>query len=133
MSGRLFILIGSLAASISVLAGAFGAHGLSEVLADRAGVYETAARYQMYHSLGIILVGLLVRHYESKAVVAAGWMFLVGILVFSGSLYTLALTGAGMWGAITPVGGVMFVAGWLLAGIGVWKSPRKSTPQYLPP
>ncbi|NNE47040.1 MAG: DUF423 domain-containing protein [Rhodothermales bacterium] len=130
MSGRVFILIGSIAASISVLAGAFGAHALSDVLGERADVYETAARYHMYHALALVLVGLLVRRYESKMIRNAGWLFLAGIIVFSGSLYTLAITNDGLWGAVTPVGGVLFVAAWLMMGVGVWKAPPTSTPSY---
>ena len=130
MSGRFYILIGSLAASISVLAGAFGAHGLSEVLGERVDVYETAARYQMYHSLGIILVGILARRDEVRAVKVAGWLFLAGIVFFSGSLYLLSITGVGMWGAVAPVGGLLFVAGWAAMGLGVWKAPRKGSPAY---
>lgn len=124
MSGRVFILIGSLAASISVLAGAFGAHGLAEVLGDRAQVYETAARYHMYHALAIVFVGLLHRWYAGRALRAAGWLFLAGVLVFSGSLYALSITGYTGWGAITPIGGVFFVVAWVLLGVGVWRAPR---------
>jgi uncharacterized membrane protein YgdD (TMEM256/DUF423 family) len=124
MSGRVFILIGSIAASISVLAGAFGAHGLADVLGDRADVYETAARYHMYHALAIILVGILFRRYRSRAVMMAGWLFLAGVLVFSGSLYVLAISGVAAWGAITPFGGVLFVLAWILLGTGVWRARR---------
>ncbi|MDX1739701.1 MAG: DUF423 domain-containing protein [Rhodothermales bacterium] len=129
MSGRVFILIGSVAASISVLAGAFGAHGLADVLGDRADVYETGARYHMYHSLAIILVGLIYRRYRSRAVWVAGWLFLIGLVLFSGSLYVLAISGVAWWGAITPVGGVLFVLAWILLGIGVWRSRRVESQQ----
>ncbi len=131
MSGRFYILIGSLAASISVLAGAFGAHGLSEIVGARSDVFETAARYHMYHSLGIVLVGILLRRYESRALKTAGWVFLAGIVLFSGSLYLLSVTGAAAWGAVAPVGGVLFVSGWVLVGIGVWRSPRKGNSTYI--
>lgn len=124
MSGRVFILIGSLAASISVLAGAFGAHGLADVLGDRSGVYETAVRYHMYHALAIILVGLLYRRYGGKTLWTAGWMFLAGVVVFSGSLYALSITGLTRWGVVTPFGGVLFLIAWVLLGIGTWRAPR---------
>lgn len=124
MSGRVFILIGSLAASISVLAGAFGAHSLAEVLDTRAGVYDTAARYHMYHSLAIILVGLLYRRHRGRMLWIAGWLFVAGVLLFSGSLYILAISGVTSWGAIAPVGGAMFVLAWVMVGVSVWRAPH---------
>ncbi|MDX1430712.1 MAG: DUF423 domain-containing protein [Rhodothermales bacterium] len=124
MSGRVFTLIGSLAASISVLAGAFGAHALADSLGDRADVYETAVRYQMYHAVALVLVGLLKRRIESVMLVAAGWCFVGGIALFSGSLYGLVILDLPVLGALAPVGGFGFVAGWVLLGIGVWRERR---------
>ncbi len=128
MPGRVFLLIGSLAATISVLAGAFGAHGLSDVLGSRAGVYETAARYHMYHALAIVLVGLLLNSDERASLRFAGWSFLAGILVFSGSLYGLAITGTTWLGAAAPVGGIAFAIGWILMGVGVWRRMATAEP-----
>lgn len=125
MSGRVFILIGSLAASISVLAGAFGAHWLAETLGDRADVYETAVRYQMYHAIAMLLVGLLIRRYPLRPLRLAGWAFFAGIVLFSGSLFTLVLANTPGLGAVAPIGGLSFMAGWLLLGWGVWNAPRR--------
>ena len=129
MSGRAYILIGSLAASISVLAGAFGAHFLVETLGERADVYETAVRYQMYHALGMIVTGVLERRYPGATVRLAGWAFLAGILLFSGSLYALAILDLPVLGAVAPAGGLSFVAGWLLLGSGVWGAGESSRGQ----
>lgn len=122
MSGRAYILIGSLAASISVLAGAIGAHFLLETLGDRADVYETAVRYQMYHALGMVLTGLLEKQYPGVNVRRAGWAFLSGILLFSGSLYALAILELPALGAVAPLGGLSFIAGWLLLASGVLRA-----------
>ncbi|MDX1430584.1 MAG: DUF423 domain-containing protein, partial [Rhodothermales bacterium] len=127
MSGRVFTLIGSLAASISVLAGAFGAHALADSLGDRADVYETAVRYQMYHAVALVLVGLLRSRIESGILAAAGWCFVGGIVLFSGSLYALVILDLPVLGALAPVGGLGFVAGWLLFGAGVWHARRPTT------
>ncbi len=112
---RLFLALGALNALISVGCGAFAAHGLrSRVGPDLVAVFETGARYQMYHALGLVLVGLLALHRPSGLLAAAGWFHLAGIVIFSGSLYALTLSGVRALGAITPVGGVAFLVGWAL-------------------
>ena len=104
-----FFRLGAASALIAVAAGAFGAHALRARLApDMLAVFETAARYQMYHALALCLVGLL----AGRAARAAGWLFIWGTVVFSGSLYLMALTGERWLGAVTPVGGAAFIAGW---------------------
>lgn len=110
---RLFLAIGSLSAGIAVAAGAFGAHALRARLgpADLA-TFETGARYQMYHALALIAVAWVAHQWPGTLPRAAGWLFVLGTLVFSGSLYTLVLTGQRWLGAVTPIGGVAFLAGW---------------------
>ena len=112
------ISLGAINAAIAVAAGAFGAHGLRERLEPRAlEVFETGARYHMYHALAIILVGLIAG--SQPRAQTAGWIFQAGIVLFSGSLYALALTGSKVLGAITPLGGLAFLAGWVwLAWVG---------------
>jgi uncharacterized membrane protein YgdD (TMEM256/DUF423 family) len=110
---RIFFALGSLSALIGVAAGAFGAHALRTRLpADLLAVFETAVRYQLVHSLALLAVAWAVTRWPGRVSVAAGVLFVAGILLFSGSLYALALTGARGLGAVTPVGGVAFIAGW---------------------
>jgi uncharacterized membrane protein YgdD (TMEM256/DUF423 family) len=110
-----FVTLGAINALISVAAGAFGAHGLRNRMAPLLlEIFETAARYQMYHALGLIAVGWVVSQRPSMVANAAGWCLLVGIILFCGSLYIMALTGLRWLGAITPLGGVAFLAGWAL-------------------
>src|SRR5690606_5410253 len=99
------------------------AHGLrSRVGPEMVAVFETGARYQMYHGLGLVLVGLLALHRPSGLLAAAGWLHLAGILIFSGSLYALVLSGVRGLGAITPVGGVAFLVGWALFVVAALRS-----------
>jgi uncharacterized membrane protein YgdD (TMEM256/DUF423 family) len=108
-----FVALGAISALLAVAAGAFGAHALRDRLAaDRLAVFETAARYQMYHALALLAAGWAVGRWPGGAAVAAGWLFVAGTLVFSGSLYLLTLTGARWLGAITPLGGLAFILGW---------------------
>lgn len=112
---RTFLLLGSLAAFAAVALGAFGAHGLRDVLpADRLQIFETGVRYQLYHAFALIVAGFLTRRRRGRAAPAAGWLFALGILVFSGSLYVLALSGVRAWGAVTPIGGLAWLVAWLL-------------------
>lgn len=116
-----FWVVGSLLALTSVAAGAFGAHGLrGRVAPDMLVVFETAARYQMYHALALLAVAWLLAQATSRAAVVAGVLFLLGTIVFSGSLYLLVLTGARWWGAVTPIGGLAFLGGWLALGLAGW-------------
>jgi len=105
--------IGAIAAAIGVMLGAFGAHGLrSRVDSDLLVIFETGVRYHMYHAIGLLAVGWAASRWPGGLVTASGWLFLVGILVFSGSLYVMTLTGARWLGAITPIGGLAFLIGW---------------------
>ncbi|MDZ7754256.1 MAG: DUF423 domain-containing protein [Gammaproteobacteria bacterium] len=109
------LLAGAICAFLAVALGAFGAHGLSQRIdADLLEVYHTAVDYHMFHSLGLVAVGLLQRHTPSSAARWAGALFLAGIVVFSGSLYVLAVSGVRQLGMVTPVGGVAFLAGWIV-------------------
>lgn len=116
-----WITLGALNAAIAVAAGAFAAHGLRDRLDARAlEVFETGARYQMYHAFALLFVGVLAGS-GARGMQAAGWLFQAGIVLFTGSLYALALTGVKGLGAITPLGGVAFLAGWLWLGWTVWR------------
>jgi uncharacterized membrane protein YgdD (TMEM256/DUF423 family) len=111
---RLFVTLGALSGFIAVGAGAFGAHALRARLApDMLAVFETAARYQMYHALALVLVAWVATRWPGSFAVYAGWLFVAGTLLFSGSLYLMALTGIRWLGAITPLGGAAFLAGWV--------------------
>jgi uncharacterized membrane protein YgdD (TMEM256/DUF423 family) len=114
-AAKLFIGLGALAGAIGVALGAFGAHALKARLsADMLSVWQTAVQYHLWHALGLVAIGLLAQHLPgSGAVRLAGWLLLVGIVLFSGSLYVLALGGARWLGAVTPFGGACFIAGWL--------------------
>lgn len=111
---RLFFGVGALSALISVAAGAFGAHALrGRLTPEYLAVFETAARYQMYHALGLLAVAWAITRWPGPLPIWAGRLFVAGTVLFCGSLYILALTGIRWWGAVTPVGGVAFLAGWL--------------------
>jgi uncharacterized membrane protein YgdD (TMEM256/DUF423 family) len=111
---RLWLALGSLSMFLAVAAGAFGRHALRGRLpADMLEVFEVAARYQVYHALALIAVSLLAGRGGGAGVGIAGWAFAAGTVVFCGSLYLLAFTGQRWLGAITPLGGVLFLAGWL--------------------
>jgi uncharacterized membrane protein YgdD (TMEM256/DUF423 family) len=114
-----FLLIGSLAGFLGVAAGAFGAHGLrSRLSPDMLAVFETAVRYQMYHVFALLITVLLIgRVGDARLLVIAGWSFVTGMVLFSGSLYALALTGISGLGAITPLGGLAFLVGWACLAI----------------
>ena len=114
--------LGALLGGLAVAAGAFGAHGLrGRLRSELLSAFETGARYQMYHALALLAVALLLSHRESGAIRGAGWCFAGGTLVFSGSLYLLALTGSTWWGAVTPLGGVALVVGWGMLAWGLWR------------
>ena len=118
-SERLLAALGAASGLIAVAAGAFGAHALRARLPeDLLGVFETGARYQIYHALAILGAALAYARWGGVQFIAAGWLFVAGTAVFSGSLYLLALTGARWWGAITPIGGLCFMAGWALLAWG---------------
>ena len=119
---RIFAALGAASGFIGVAAGAFGAHGLKERLTpELLAVFDTAARYQMIHALALLAVAWAIGRWPGRAAVASGWCFVAGTLIFSGSLYLLALTGVRGLGAITPVGGVLFLCGWLLLALAAWR------------
>jgi uncharacterized membrane protein YgdD (TMEM256/DUF423 family) len=122
---RTFMALGALFAFLAVALGAFGAHSLRDRLSvDRMAVYQTGAQYQMYHALALLLIGVLAAtgsHQRLHRV--AGWLFVTGILVFSGSLYGLALSGVKVLGAITPIGGACFLAGWVCLIVAAVRLP----------
>jgi len=119
---RRFFILGALFGFLGVAAGAFGAHALRDHLdPDKLAVFETAVRYQMYHAFALLLTAFARRRYDHRALFSAGWFFTLGIVLFSGSLYALALSGAKWVGMITPLGGVAFLAGWVLLAWGLWK------------
>jgi len=108
-----FALAGSISAFIAVAAGAFGAHALRARLGpDLLAVFETGSRYQMYHALALFAVAIAAVRWPDSPARVAGWLFITGTVLFSGSLYALALTGTRWLGAITPLGGLCFLAGW---------------------
>jgi uncharacterized membrane protein YgdD (TMEM256/DUF423 family) len=120
---RLFFAIGSASAFIAVAAGAFGAHALKNRLApDLLAVFEVGARYQMYHALALLACAYAVGRWPGASTTAAGWLFVVGTVVFSGSLYALSLTGARWLGAITPLGGLALLAGWACLAAAAMRS-----------
>lgn len=113
MSWTHWIAIGSIMAGLSVVMGAFGAHGLRERLApEMLQIYEIGARYQMYHALAVLAVGLVQIKIDHPMLSVAGWCFVVGTVIFSGTLYALSLTGIRILGMITPIGGAIFILGW---------------------
>jgi uncharacterized membrane protein YgdD (TMEM256/DUF423 family) len=119
---RFFFLSGAVAAFIAVALGAFGAHSLKTKLsADMLNIFEIGVRYQMYHALGLIAVAWATTRWPEANLNAAGWAFIVGIVVFSGSLYLLSATDIRWLGAITPIGGLAFLIGWAIL---VWSVGR---------
>ncbi len=112
---RLFFTLGAVFAGLAVLFGAFGAHALRQSLSpEDLATFETGVRYQMYHAFGLVVVAWALTQWETTAVAASGWFFVAGIVLFSGSLYVLVLSGARWLGAVTPLGGVAFLIGWTL-------------------
>ncbi len=120
---RVFFSLGAALGALGVAAGAFGAHGLrARVSPEMLAVFETGVRYHLIHALALLAVAWASTRWPSAAIRAAGWLFVVGILLFSGSLYALSLTGIRALGAVTPFGGVAFLLGWLLLAWGAWTS-----------
>ncbi len=120
---RIFLAIAGVLGSLSVIFGAFASHALKDRLSERAlEIWETGTKYQMYHALALVLVALLLSHLatESFSLIMAGYAFIVGVFLFSGSLYALSLSGIKWLGAITPVGGVAFILGWICLVVAAW-------------
>jgi uncharacterized membrane protein YgdD (TMEM256/DUF423 family) len=148
MSGRIWLLWGAILGGLSVALGAFAAHGLDRVFVEKyagqsrvvAGEtvplskkflndFKTGAEYQMTHSLALLAVGMLVNWRSSRTLMVAGWAFGIGIMLFSGSLYILTLSGVTKWGMVTPFGGLAFLVGWAALAIGV---SRGENPDHRP-
>jgi uncharacterized membrane protein YgdD (TMEM256/DUF423 family) len=123
MNARLALLLAALLLFAAVALGAFGAHALKSKLApDAMAVYQTAVQYHVWHALGLLAVGILLLHKpDSGALVAAAWLLVAGIGLFSGSLYALALTGARVLGAVTPIGGGALLAAWAALAWAAWR------------
>ena len=139
MSGSRGIFVGSIFCGLAVASGAFAAHGLNKVFVTKyAGLtrevggqtlplaakflndFKTGADYQMFHGLGILVAGLIISHQPSRWASLAAWFFTAGIILFSGSLYVLTLSGVTRWGAVTPLGGVAFLLGWLFLSLSAF-------------
>ena len=120
---KLFITLASLSGMFAVILGAFGAHGLKNRLdAYSMGVFETAVQYHFYHSLALLAVGMLaLSQPQTTLLKSSGWLFLLGIFIFSGSLYLLSVTGVRWLGAVTPLGGLAFIGGWACLAATGWK------------
>ena len=122
LSSRRLIMIGCIVAGVGVAAGAFGAHMLKTILEPpMLAAYDTATRYQMYHAFGMVLVGMAIRVYGDRRLATAGWLFAIGMVLFCGSLYGIALAGLKWLGPITPLGGLTFILGWGIFGWRMWK------------
>ena len=121
---KLFIIIGAINAFLAVALGAFGAHGLADKLEPKyLDIWKTGVTYQMFHATGLMIVAILLGKIPSSALFSwSGWLMLIGIILFSGSLYALSLTKVGILGAITPLGGVAFLAAWVLMIVGTVKN-----------
>ena len=124
MSQKGILVAGALLGGLGVMIGAFGAHGLAGILEsyNRTDTFETAVKYHMYHAVGLLLTGILLFHVPAKPLRLAGLFFMIGIIIFSGTLYILSLTNIAWLGAITPIGGLFLIAGWLSLGHGIFHS-----------
>lgn len=123
---RLFVLLAALYGFTGVALGAFAAHGLRDRLSpEYLAVFHTGVLYQLVHALALLGVGVLALRWRSRLLSAAGGLFAVGILLFSGSLYLLTLSGVGKLGMVTPLGGSCFLAGWLCLGIAAWRAQAR--------
>ena len=113
---------GAALCGLGVLLGAFGAHGLrARVTPEMLAVFETGVRYHLVHGLALLAVAWAAGRWPSGLITAAGWLFVIGVIIFSGSLYVLSITGIRWLGAITPIGGLCFTVGWLVLAIGAMR------------
>ena len=121
---KLFISVAALAGMLGVMLGAFGAHALKNTLDDYAmGVFETAVQYHFYHAFALMVVGIIaMSHPDSLLLRSSGWLFMLGLVLFSGSLYALSFSGLRWLGAITPLGGLAFIVAWGCLALASWKS-----------
>jgi len=122
---KTFLLLGAIACMLAVLLGAFGAHALrGKLTPDLLAIYQTAVQYHFWHALGLLAIGIVSIYLPTSAPLKwAGWLMLAGVLVFSGSLYLLAITGARWLGAITPIGGTAFIVSWALLAFAIARAP----------
>ena len=120
---RIFLAIASMFGGISVVFGAFASHALKDRLSDKSlAIWETGTKYQMYHALALMLVAILISRFPNSTLLAvAGYAFIAGVFIFSGSLYALTLTGIKWLGAITPIGGLALIVGWLCLAFATWR------------
>lgn len=126
MQPTIFVILGSLLAALAVGLGALGAHALkSHLTVEQLATYQTAVQYQMYHAIGLVLVGLLTLSHRSRWLDAAGWSMFVGIILFSGLLYVWLATGRRLFVYPVPVGGVAFIIGWVMMAIGTFNISQK--------
>lgn len=120
---KALVLVGTLFGFLSVALGAFGAHALEGKVSENAlTIWDKAVHYQMFHALSIIIVGFALIKFQSSTLLFAGWAFVIGVLLFSGSLFIYATTGARMLAMITPFGGMFFLVGWVLFGYAMMKA-----------
>jgi uncharacterized membrane protein YgdD (TMEM256/DUF423 family) len=128
MSARTSLILGTVGGMLAVALGAFGAHGLKPMLTatGRFETYNLAVEYQFYHSLALLLMGVLMQHYPSRKMNYAAISFTAGLILFSGSLYVLSILNLSFFGAITPFGGVCFIAGWMFALLGILGNKKAS-------
>lgn len=120
MKNQTILLAGAIFMALAVMLGAFGAHALKKILSpEMLTIYHTGVEYQFYHALGLLFIGLTGFHIQSKYLGWAGLLLSIGIIIFSGSLYVLALSGIKALGAITPLGGISFIAGWICLAVAL--------------
>ena len=118
-----FLVLGSISGFLGIALGAFGAHALKSSLAPESmTIFETALRYQMYHTFALIVAGWGMKQFPARPFIAAGWCFVGGIVLFCGSLYVLAISGVRALGVVTPFGGLAFLGGWSSLAWGFWKA-----------
>lgn len=131
---RTILITGALVALLGVAGGAFGAHGLRSLLSEHMmNVFETGVRYQVFHALAMLCAGLSLAYAPTRYFQYAAWAFFLGIVLFSGSLYVLSVSGVRALGMITPLGGLCFLVGWALLAWGYWKAfPSESAPTSPP-
>lgn len=123
---RTFFILGATLAALAVALGAFGAHTLVALLIPNARqwTYDTAVQYQMFHALGLFVVAYANRQFPSRLTIWAGWLFVAGIILFSGSLYILSIFEIRFVGAIAPLGGIAFILGWVVLGLSAWRDDK---------
>ena len=123
-SAKWILLAGSLNAALAVMRGAFGAHGLKAHLTEHAlATYQTAVDYHFIHALGLLIIGSIAQRIKTKGINISAILLLVGTMIFCGSLYLLSITGLRWMGAITPIGGLAFIIGWITLAVSLWRAP----------